>query len=78
MVNFLLFFLFFLQEPSNTLFVFDRYAIWLAAMYFFLGSPVYRYVAAAVFVISNTNSIVKALGVNANQILCCNPTVSPF
>ncbi|KAL9333184.1 hypothetical protein Peur_073323 [Populus x canadensis] len=62
------------NEPSNTLFVFDRYAIWLAAMYFFLGSPVYRYVAAAVFVISNTNSILKALGVNANQILCCNPT----
>ncbi|KAL9370665.1 hypothetical protein Peur_035805 [Populus x canadensis] len=62
------------NEPSNTLFVFDRYAIWLAAMYFFLGSPLYRYVAAAVFVISNTNSIVKALGVNANQILCCNPT----
>ncbi|KAJ6896935.1 hypothetical protein NC651_022968 [Populus alba x Populus x berolinensis] len=62
------------SEPSNAFFVFDRYAIWLAAMYFFLGSPVYRYVAAAVFVISNTSSIVKALGANANQILCCNPT----
>ncbi|KAG6762999.1 hypothetical protein POTOM_033527 [Populus tomentosa] len=63
------------SEPSNAFFVFDRYAIWLAAMYFFLGSPVYRYVAAAVFVLSNTSSIVKALGVmNANQILCCNPT----
>ncbi|KAG6761686.1 hypothetical protein POTOM_034915 [Populus tomentosa] len=63
------------SEPSNAFFVFDRYAIWLAAMYFFLGSPVYRYVATAVFVLSNTSSIVKALGVmNANQILCCNPT----
>uniref|UniRef100_A0A6N2LF45 Uncharacterized protein n=1 Tax=Salix viminalis TaxID=40686 RepID=A0A6N2LF45_SALVM len=63
------------NEPSNFLFVFDRYAIWLVAIHFFMGSPAYRYLAAAaVFVISNTNLIMKALGVKSNQILYCNPT----
>ncbi|KAB5541599.1 hypothetical protein DKX38_014573 [Salix brachista] len=62
------------NEPSNALFVFDRYAMWLVAIHFFTGSPAYRYLAAAVFVISNTNLIMKALGVKSNQILYCNPT----
>ncbi|KAJ6409944.1 hypothetical protein OIU84_009437 [Salix udensis] len=35
------------NEPSNFLFVFDRYAIWLVAIHFFMGSPAYRYLAAA-------------------------------
>ncbi|KAJ6692901.1 hypothetical protein OIU79_014604 [Salix purpurea] len=62
------------NEPSNALFVFDRYAMWLVAIHFFTGSPAYRYLAAAVFVISNTNLIMKALGVKSNRILYCNPT----